>query len=416
MALFILGLSHKTAPVEVREKVAFDSGQLATALGALYSRSGIAESMILSTCNRTEIYCDLDTQSNAEPMSWLQNYRKLGTSDIEPHVYRLDNEHAVRHVLRVASGLDSLVLGEAQILGQLKEAYRLAVDAGTVGKVLNRLLQFSFSTAKLIRSETDIGSTPVSIAYASVKLAEQIHGDLSSRSALLIGAGDTIALVASHLASARIGRLVIANRTPTNSEALASRYGGEAIKLTQLPTFIKDVDIIVSSTASRLPVVTRGIVELALEGRGVNPMFIVDLAVPRDVEPAVGDLQDVYLYTVDNLESVVRTNLELRREAAAQAEEMVHLQVQDYMDWLEVQSGDAAIAAFRTRGEQIRDEVLEKARQRLARGDDPAAVLETLAHGLTNKLLHHPTRTLRRAGSREDFLQVARELLDLDDK
>ena len=416
MALFILGLSHKTAPIEVREKVAFDSGQLPRALGALHARRGVAESMILSTCNRTEIYCELEVQSNTEPISWLTNYRKLGPSEIEPHLYRLNNEHAVRHVLRVASGLDSLVLGEAQILGQLKDAYRLAVDAGTVGKVLNRLLQFSFSTAKLIRSETDIGSTPVSIAYAAVKLAEQIHGDLSGRSALLIGAGDTIALVANHLSSARIGRLIIANRTRDNSETLALRYGGEAIELTQIPTHITDVDIIVSSTASRLPIVTRGIVEVALQRRGFNPMFIVDLAVPRDVEPAVGDLRDVYLYTVDNLESVVRTNLDLRREAAAQAEEMVHLQVQDYMDWLDVQTGDAAIAAFRTRGETIRDEVLEKARRRIARGDDPEAVLEMLAHSLTNKLLHHPTYSLRRAGSREDFLQVARELLDLGDK
>lgn len=415
MALFILGLSHKTAPIEVREKVAFDGGQLPSALGALHARRGVAESMILSTCNRTEIYCDLETQSD-EPISWLANYRKLGAGEIEPHLYRLNDEHAVRHVFRVASGLDSLVLGEAQILGQLKDAYRLAVDAGTVGKVLNRLLQFSFSTAKLIRSETDIGATPVSIAYASVKLAEQIHGDLSGRSALLIGAGDTIALVANHLSSARIGRLIIANRTRDSSEALATRYGGEAIELSQIPTHITDVDIIVSSTASRLPIVTRGIVEVALERRGFNPMFIVDLAVPRDVEQAVGDLQDVYLYTVDNLESVVRTNLDLRREAAAQAEEMVHLQVQDYMDWLDVQSGDAAIAAFRERGEQIRDEVLEKARRRIARGDDPEAVLEMLAHSLTNKLLHHPTYSLRRAGRREDFLQVARELLDLRDK
>ncbi len=416
MTLFILGLSHKTAPVEVREKVAFDSGQLPTALGALHACRGIAESMILSTCNRTEIYCELEAQSNAEPMSWLANYRELGATEIEPHVYRLNNEHAVRHVLRVASGLDSLVLGEAQILGQLKDAYRLAVDAGTVGKVLNRLLQFSFSTAKLIRSETDIGSTPVSIAYASVKLAEQIHGDLSGRFALLIGAGDTIALVANHLSSAHVGRLIIANRTVDRSAALASRYGGEAIALTQLPARIKDADIIVTSTASRLPIVTRGIVEVALQRRRFNPMFIVDLAVPRDVEPTVGDLQDVYLYTVDNLESVVRTNLDLRREAAAQAEEMVHLQTQDYMDWLDVQSGDAAVAAFRARGEKLRDEALDKARQRIARGDNPEDVLASLAHGLTNKLLHHPTRSLRRAGSREDFLAVARELLDLGNK
>lgn len=415
MSLFILGLSHRTAPVEIREKVAFDEAQLPSALGALNACDGVSEAMILSTCNRTEIYFEGTASAARTPLAWLTDYRGLGASDIEPHVYRLDDEHAVRHVLRVASGLDSMVLGEPQILGQLKSAYRSAVAAGTVGKLLNRLLQFSFSTAKLIRSETDIGSTPVSVAYAAVKLAQQIHGDLSRRTALVIGAGDTIALVANHLAGAQLGQLIVANRTRANAEALAARYGGEAIAMTELPGRIAEADVIVASTASRLPVVTRGIVEVALETRDGNPMFIVDLAVPRDVEPGVGDLDDAYLYTVDDLEGVIAANRELRREAAAQAEEMVHLQVQDYMDWLQVQSSGETIAALRARGERIRDEVLDKWLRRIERGEDPRAALEALAHTLTNKLLHHPTASLRQAGNREELLQVARELFGLHD-
>lgn len=415
MALCIFGLSHRTAPLAVRERVAFDSGQLPAALGELNQSRGVSESIILSTCNRTELYCDLDPRASDEPLAWLTRHRGLGSSDIQPHVYRLHEAHAVRHVLRVASGLDSLVLGEPQILGQLKDAYRTAVDAGTVGKFLNRLMQFSFSTAKMIRSTTDIGSTPVSVAYAAVKLAQQIHGDLSRRRALLIGAGETIALVANHLKGAGIGQLVIANRSHDNAVQLAQRHGGEAIALGELPERLPEVDIVVSSTASRLPIVTRGIVEVALHKRRFEPMFFVDLAVPRDVEPAVGDLEDAFLYTVDDLESVISANVKIRQDAAAQAEEMVHLQVQDYMDWLQVQSSGATIASFRARGEGIRDELLGRARARLERGDDAAAVLDQLAHTLTNKLLHHPTTSLRQASGREDYLRVARELLGLDD-
>jgi len=416
MTLFITGLSHKTAPIDVREKVAFNEEQLPVALTALQAHQGIAESIILSTCNRTECYCELDIESDCEPGQWLKNYCSLSVDNIEPHLYRFHGEHAARHILRVASGLDSLVLGEPQILGQLKDAYRVALDTGTVGKVLNRLLQFSFSTAKLIRSETQIGSTPVSIAYAAVKLAKQIYGDLSSRSAMLIGAGDTIALVASHLAGAHIGRLIIANRTLNAAQRIADLHRAEAIELTQLPSRIKDVDVIVSSTSSRLPIVTPGMVQLALQNRQINPMFIVDLAVPRDVDPAVGELPDVYLYTIDNLESVIRTNLELRREAATYGEEMVLLQAQDFMSRLDVQSSDEVIAAFRARGESIRDEALAKAERQIARGDDAHAVLESLAHALTNKLLHHPTNGLKIASGREDALKIATKLLGLSDK
>lgn len=414
MTLFILGLSHKTAPVEVREKVAFDLAQLPSALGALNACPGVTEALILSTCNRTELYCDIDEAALREPLTWLTQYRNIGSDDIEPHLYHLDSEQAVRHALRVAAGLDSLVVGEPQILGQLKDAYRTAVDAGTVGKFLNRLMQFSFSTAKMIRSGTDIGNTPVSVAYAAVKLAQQIHGSLESRSALLIGAGDTISLVANHLAGARIGKLVVANRSLENAQHLATRVNATAVELADITTHLTQVDIVVSSTASRLPIVTRGIIEVAMKQRGYEPMFIVDLAVPRDVEASVGELEDVYLYTVDDLQHVVSSNLKLRHEAAAQAEEMVHLQVRDYMEWLKIQGSGATIAEYRNQGERVRDELMDKARARLARGDDPAAVLESLAHTLTNKLMHHPTANLRQSGGREDYVRIARELLGLD--
>ena len=413
MTLFILGLSHKTAPVEVREKVAFDLTSLPSALGALNACPGITESLILSTCNRTELYCDIDAQASQAPLKWLTRYLNIGANDITPHLYHLDSEQAVRHALRVAAGLDSMVVGEPQILGQLKDAYRSAVDAGTVGKFLNRLMQFSFSTAKLIRSETEIGNTPVSVAYAAVKLAQQIHGSLERRAALLIGAGDTISLVANHLAGANIGRLVVANRSLSNAQSLAARCGATAIDLTDITSHLAKVDIVVSSTASRLPIVTRSMIDLTMKQRSYEPMFIVDLAVPRDVEPAVGELEDVYLYSVDDLQHVVSSNLKLRQEAAAQAEEMVHLQVRDYMDWLEVQGSGTTIAQYRARGEQIRDELLRRARARLTRGDDPTAVVETLANTLTNKLMHHPTASLRAHGG-EDYVRAARELLGLD--
>ena len=414
MTLFILGLSHKTAPVEVREKLAFDLSQLPAALGELNACPGVTESMILSTCNRTELYCDLDGDAARAPLAWLRGHRQLGDTDIEAHLYHLDHEHAVRHALRVASGLDSLVLGEPQILGQLKDAYRTAVDAGTIGKFLNRLMQFSFATAKMIRSETDIGNTPVSVAYAAVKLAQQIHGDLAARTALLIGAGETISLVANHLAGTRIGRMVVANRSRANALALAARHDATAIELHELPEHLVYADIVVTSTASRLPIVTTGVIEQAMKRRDNEPMFIVDLAVPRDVEATVAALDDVYLYTVDDLQQVVSSNRKLRQEAAGQAEEMVKLQVQDYMDWLKLQGSGTTIVEFRARGEHIRDDVLERARTRIGNGDDPALVLEWLARTLTNKLLHHPTTGLRQVSGEKDVVRVARRLLGLD--
>ena len=322
----------------------------------------------------------------------------------------------MRHALRVACGLDSMVLGEPQILGQLKQAYEASVNGKAVGKTLGKLMQYAFTVAKKVRTETAIGRTPVSVAYAAVRLARQIHGDLAGRTALLIGAGDTIGLVAAHLRRAGIGRLVIANRTLARSAALAREMDATAVALTDLAEHLPGADIIVSSTASRVPLITRALVQSAVKTRRYQPMFIVDLAVPRDVEPSVATLADVYLYTVDDLNNVITENRELRLTAAAQAEEIVNLHVQNFLDWLQSLNGNAVIVDFRRQAEAVRDELLEKAQRRLATGSAPAEVLRGLAVGLTNRLLHYPTSTIRAASiaGRQDVVSFARELLGLD--
>ncbi len=414
MSFIILGLSHKTAPLDVREKLVFDDVLLPNALRELKSSPGISESMILSTCNRTELYCYEEEGSFIDPLSWLTKIKNIDRDEIIDHMYKLKGENAVRHILRVASGLDSMVLGEPQILGQLKEAYKKAADANTVGKFLNRLMQFSFSSAKLIRSETEIGSNPVSVAYTAAKLAEQIHGDLKSRCALLIGSGDTTALVANHLKNNGLQKLMIANRTYGNALELATRYGGEAIVFNKLPKFLPQADIVISCTASGEPVLTKSMISLALKKRLHEPIFIVDLAVPRDVEPETGTLDNIYLYTVDDLQSVVLSNLNVRKDAAAVAEEMIYLQVREYMHWSKSQSVNNTIKDFRNYGHEVKAEMLSEAVESINNGSDPHMVVERLANTLTNKLLHHPTIALRSANDHSEILKFARELLGLD--
>lgn len=418
MPLRIFGVSHKTAPIAIREQVAIGDDQLADALSALRQCHGVLEALIVSTCNRTELYCDLDSNSNRHPLEWLVRYQGVELETISPHIYTIQDEFAVQHILRVASGLDSMVIGEPQILGQLKQAYRAAVSSGTAGKLLNKLLQHSFSVAKKIRTETAIGETPVSVAYAAVRLAKQIHGDLSKKTALLVGAGDTITLVANHLSSEGIGGLIIANRTLERATQLAARFDASALTLDEIPSQLSQADIIVSSTASRLAVITHDAIALSLRERRSDPIFIVDLAVPRDVEPTVADIDNVYLYTVDDLDKVINANVQLRQTAAIQAEEMVNIHAQDYMDWLQALDSTRTIVAYRRRADEIREELLQKARRRLVAGDDADKVLTTFANTLVNKLTHHSTVKLREATTdgRDDLLQNARELLDLSDE
>jgi len=416
MAIKILGVSHKTAPIAIRERVAVDPERLPDALHGLVRDGGASEALILSTCNRTEVYCKVDDQSLRHPLDWLVRFNGVDPRDVASHVYTYDEENAVRHALRVACGLDSMVLGEPQILGQLKQAYRIAVGQGTAGKLLNRLFQHSFFVAKQVRTRTAIGENPVSVAYAAVKLARQIHGDLSDKTALLIGAGETITLVAHHLQTHHIKQLKVANRTLARSQELAERTGGSAIALDDLPDHLAEADIIVSSTAARLPLITEGAIRNASKARRQAPMFIVDLAVPRDVEPGAAEVENVYLYSVDDLNHVISENSRLREAAANEAEEMINIQAQSYMDWLAGQDSTETIVAIRAHADIARRELVEKARRRLDAGDDPAAVIDAFGNALVARLMHGPTVRIREAAQdgRDDIVRLAHDLLTKD--
>ncbi len=417
MPLLAFGLNYRTAPVDIRERVVFPAESLGGALRQLARLGGVREAAILSTCNRTEVYCGLDG-AGADPLvEWLGRYHRLGERSLEPFVYRHPEQAAVRHMIRVAAGLDSMILGEPQILGQMKAAYQAAAAAGTLGPILGRLFQHTFSVAKQIRTDTAIGASPVSVAFAAVSLAKQIFGDLSDRTAMLIGAGETVELAIRHLHENRIGRLIVANRSAERAHALAGRFHGYGIALQEIPDHVADADIVVASTASPLPVLGKGTVERALRTRKHRPMFMVDIAVPRDIEPEVGELPDVYLYTIDDLHDVIQENLQSRREAAVQAEEIVDYQVARFMDWVRSLDAVRTIRACRGKLECARDQVLARARRELARGRDPNEVVEQLARVLTNKLLHEPSTRLRLAGSqgRSELLAAARELFDLKD-
>ncbi len=417
MPIIVFGVSHKTAPIDVREKVALDAEQLKAALDGARQAIGAREALILSTCNRTEFYLSADEHPQGQLADWLVQFKGLDPKLVDGHFYTLEGPQAIRHTLRVACGLDSMVLGEPQILGQLKQAYQASESGGSIGKTLSKLMQYAFTVAKKVRTETAIGQTPVSVAYAAVRLARQIHGDLSTKTALLIGAGDTISLVANHLRSQHIGRMIIANRTLSRSEELARELGGIAIALTDIAQHLWEADILVSSTASPLPIIQRKAVAAAVRKRRFEPMFLVDLAVPRDIEPGVAELDDVYLYTVDDLNNVITENMELRQLAAAQAEEIVTLHAQNFMDWLHSLDGNAMIVAYRRQAEATRDELLTKAQRQLAAGEDPAHVLRALANTLVNKLVHHPTTKIREATieGRSELVLAARELLNIRD-
>ncbi len=418
MPLCAVGLNHKSAPLEVRERVVFPETELRSRLRALGARQGVREAAVISTCNRTEIYTLLDHPDRAESvLDWLAGSHSLDVDWLRGFVYTHLNEQAVEHLLRVTPGLDSLVLGEPQIGGQAKSAYLEAVNAGTVGPVLDRLFQHAFAVSKLVRTQTGIGSHPVSVAFAAVSLARQIFGALDNYTALLIGAGETIDLTARHLHQHGLRRFLVTNRTMARARSLAAEYGGEAIELSALPERLRDADIVIASTASQLPLLGKGAVERALRQRKHRPVFMVDIAVPRDIEPEVGELQDVYLYTVDDLHDVIEENLSSRRHAAAEAEEIVSLQADRFMNWMRSLDSVPAIRHFRGRAADHRDEVLERALRRLRNGTPPEEALAYLAHTLTNRLLHVPTTRLRKAGEHgeEALLQAARRLLDMSD-
>jgi glutamyl-tRNA reductase len=414
MVLFALGINHRSAPVHIREQVNFEPARLPDALRELRSLPEVDEGLIVSTCNRTELYCSGGEGGVNNVRAWLAQYQALD-ADAQRCLYSLDPATTVHHTFQVACGLDSMVIGEPQILGQLKDAYRAAHEAGTVGPILNRLFQQAFAVAKQVRTDTGIGASAVSIAYAAVTLARQIFAELSKHTALLIGAGDTIELVARHLHGQQLGRIVIANRRIENAYAIAAEIDGLSIGLEEINAHLADADIVVSATSSPDPVVTRAAVSDALKRRRRRPMFIVDLAVPRDVEPAVAELEDVYLYNVDDLQRVIENNLRLRHEAAVAAEAIVKAEALRFDRVLRMLDAVPVIRAVRDQAEAVKMQAIEQARRQLAAGRPPQEVLQFLAATLTNKLLHAPSAGLRRAGEEGDaeLLEAARVLFGL---
>ena len=416
MSIVALGLNHATAPIELRERASVREDGMGPALRALHGCPGVREAAILSTCNRTDLYCGLG-DGREIPTLWFDEFLGIGRRELAGHLYVHREDAAVRHVMRVASGLDSMILGEPQILGQLKQAHGLARREGSLGVVLDKLFQRSFAVAKRVRTDTGIGASPVSVAFAAVTLARRIFEDLDARTALLVGAGETIELCARHLASHRIGRMVIANRTVEHARRIATALGAYAISLDEAPLHLAEADIVVSSTGSREPVISAEQTRAAVRRRRRRPMFMVDLAVPHDIERAAGDLPDVYLYAVDDLAGVIEEGRRQRITAAGEAEGIIDRQVAEFMAWMRGRRVSSTIARVRESAAGAGEEVLAKARRRLRGGEPAEAVIEYVARTLTNKLMHAPSVGIRAAGTgdRPDIVEAARMLFGVAD-
>lgn len=417
MSLLVIGINHNTASVDLREKVAFGPEKLANALQQLSQHEAVNGSVILSTCNRTEVYCDVRSGARNKVVEWISQFHHVSLEELKPSLYVYEEQAAIKHLMRVSCGLDSLVLGEPQILGQVKQAYsdsreQLAVDAS-----LEKLFQKTFSVAKRVRTETDIGGNAVSVAYAACTLAKHIFESLADSTVLLVGAGETIELVAKHLQANGCTKMIVANRTRERAMNLAEQFGAEVIGLPEIPDYLSKADIVISSTASPLPIIGKGMVETALKQRRYQPMLLVDIAVPRDVEAQVGDLSDAYLYTVDDLQSIIDSNIEQRKVEAIQAEAIVSEESAAFMSWLRSLQAVDSIREYRQSAEAIREELLSKSLQALAGGADAEKVLRELSNRLTNKLIHAPTRALQLAAEQGEpaKLTVIRQSLGLDD-
>jgi len=400
MAFNILGINHKTAPVALREKVAFSEERLLAALRTLRLEVGVAEAVILSTCNRTEVYW-AGSASGAELSRWLERHHGHDL-DLASSLYVQQEQRAVEHAFTVASGLDSMVLGEAQILGQFKDAYRVAQEAGSTGPALNKLFQAAFSAAKRVRSQTRIGENAVSLASAIVSLARRVYSDLSAHTALMVGAGEMNALAARHFMSAGVKRMVIANRTLARAQSLAAELKADAAGLDDLERELAQADIVISCTASLVPLITKNAVEVAIRARRRRPIFMVDLAVPRDIEPAVADLEDVYLFSIDDLQQLIDENRQQREVAAGGARLLIDEEVARFLSESRAHDAGPAIRALRQQADGIRLQTVEQARRLLAAGKSPDEVIDFLANTLTNRLLHSPTQALRQAGEQAD--------------
>ena len=414
MPLHILGLNHNTAPVEIREQVIYSGDDISRALAELVQLQGIDEAVILSTCNRTEFYLEADDNGLGSLQAWLNSDQSLSEA-AEAALFTFNNEEAIRHLFRVACGLDSMVLGEPQILGQLKDAFRQAEQSASVGSHLNRLFHHTFSVAKKVRTDTEIGSSPVSVAYAAVNLANQFFAGFSQHTALLIGAGMTIELVAKHLYSKGIGRMFVANRDFARAQNIASQFDGFALPLSEIEGTLPEADILISSTASTEPVVTAAQMQSAIRARKRTPIFAVDIAVPRDLEAGIDEIDDIYLYTIDDLDKVIVEGQSNREAAAVDANRILDDETQRYLSIQRSKEVAPIITALRDHGDALRHEVLEQARRRLAKGADQDEVLEFVTSSLLKKILHQPSVRLREAGEQSDqaFIDAIRELFDL---
>ena len=422
MTLFVFGINHTTAPVDVREKLAFAPETTATALHQLVAQSAVSEAAILSTCNRTEVYGRLSM--DAMPVEehhqviaqWLSEFHQVPLHQVENHSYFQQAGQAVKHMMRVASGLDSMVLGEPQILGQLKSSFSVARQEKTATSHLIRMFQSAFNMAKYVRTHTAIGENPVSVAYAAVAMAKQIFARLEDQTALLIGAGETIELVARHLHDAGLKKIIVANRTLARAQELAHVFNAQAVLLADIPDHLAEADIVISSTASQLPILGKGAVERALKQRKHQLMFMVDIAVPRDIEAEVGDLDDVYLYTVDDLKDVIDEGVRSRQEAAKVAEVMIEEGLATYLEVERSLDAVGSIRDYRQRMEALRDVELERAMALLAKGEEPQLVMQRLARGLTNKMMHAPTVQIKKASALgdEESLGLLQTMFDLN--
>lgn len=431
MSLLLVGINHTTAHIDLREKVAFPPEIVGEALAQVLRLEAVAEVVIVSTCNRTELYLDYQDPGDAaaaaessagdlerrrqEVLQWLASYHNLNAGQLADCTYFFGDEDVVRHLMKVACGLDSMVLGEPQILGQIKSAYAVSREFKVVGSSLGKAFQEAFSIAKEVRTDTAIGQNPVSVAYAGVTLAERIFSHLSSLTVLLIGAGRTIELVARHLADKGVRRIVVANRTLDNAMEIASHVGGHGVLLSEIPEQLVAADIVVSSTNSQLPLVGKGTVERALKQRRHKPMLLIDLAVPRDIEAEVAELNDAYLYTVDDISEVIEDSQKSREQAASEARSIIERGVEEYLRQMRSRNAVATLRAFRGKADGIREQELARAIKALEKGEPPQAVLESMARALTNKLIHSPSVQVKKASAegRDDLVTLARELFEL---
>ena len=432
MALVLVGINHTTASIALREKVAFSPENLTVALRQICELESVNEVVIVSTCNRTEIYLDCcdknlsligDEKSQNRSLldhqqlvtQWLSDFHQLEKAELDESCYAFAVDDVVRHLMKVSCGLDSMVLGEPQILGQIKSAYALSKDLELIGPELGRAFQEAFSIAKLVRTDTAIGENPVSVAYAAVTLAERIFSDLASLNVLLIGAGRTIELVARHLADKGVANMTVANRTLDNALELAAKFAAKGVLLSDIPEQLVRADVVVSSTNSQLPLLGKGAVERALKQRRHKPMLLVDLAVPRDIEQEVGELADAYLYSIDDISEVIEDGVKSREEAADQAKSIIERGVAEYRKQVKSLDAVATLRAFRDKAASIKEQELQKALKSLEKGDSPESVLNSLARGITNKLIHSPSVVMKKASAegRLDVLKITQELYEL---